>query len=478
VDQSTIRTFRGANAREALAAAKAALGPEAIVIHAREVPGRLFHKPQFEVMAALDDRALEKVAREKAAKEAERTRAESAARPARDARSQREDGQDGAQGRDGRRDTRDNRDNRDEDGDEYNNREIIPSRYPRPRNEKAPREEPAWQVAAREDALQEERSGERGERGGDLGGDQAAAVRRYNTAFEAPAYGTDLQQLRSALEEAKALIGTLSARGSSPLAAAADEVHACLVGRGMDSAQASLLIKEALAQGTPLKPLALFGAIRDLLQGALVADRAPWVKRGKQAIALVGPTGVGKTTTLAKIAAKALMEQGRKVGLITVDTYRIGASEQLARYGEIMGIPAFVARGKPELVACLERLGQCDLVLVDTAGRSQNDQVKRQAELVRSVPGLELHLVVSAASGHRDLAAVAERYGSLKPERMILSKIDEAAAPAGFLSATQSLAVPVSCVCDGQRVPEDIHAVTRVDLVDLVLGSWDHDRVQ
>ena len=143
-----------------------------------------------------------------------------------------------------------------------------------------------------------------------------------------------------------------------------------------------------------------------------------------------------------------------------------------------MGIPAFVARGKPELVACLERLGQCDLVLVDTAGRSQNDQVKRQAELVRSVPGLELHLVVSAASGHRDLAAVAERYGSLKPERMILSKLDEAAAPAGFLSATQSLAVPVSCVCDGQRVPEDIHAVTRVDLVDLVLGSWDHDRVQ
>ena len=94
MDQSTIRTFRGANAREALAAAKAALGPEAIVIHAREVPGRLFHKPQFEVMAALDDRALEKVAREKAAKEAERTRAEAAARPARDARSQRDDGLD------------------------------------------------------------------------------------------------------------------------------------------------------------------------------------------------------------------------------------------------------------------------------------------------------------------------------------------------------------------------------------------------
>ncbi len=453
MEQSTIRTFRGANAREALAAAKAALGPEAIVLHAREVPGRLFHKPQFEVMAALDDRALEKVAREKAAKEAERTRADSAVRPARDARSQRDDGLDGRQERD--------------DREEYNNQELIPSRYPRPRSEKGARQEPAWQVAAREDALLEEQSG-----------DQAGAVRRYNTAFEAPAYGTDLQQLRSALEEAKALIGTLAARGSSPLAAAADEVHACLVGRGMDSAQASLLIKEALSQGTPLKPLALFGAIRDLLQGALVADRAPWVKRGKQALALVGPTGVGKTTTLAKIAAKALMEQGRKVGLITVDTYRIGASEQLARYGEIMGIPAFVARGKPELVACLERLGQCDLVLVDTAGRSQNDQVQRQAELVRSVPGLELHLVVSAASGHRDLAAVAERYGSLKPERMILSKLDEAAAPAGFLSATRSLAVPVSCVCDGQRVPEDIHAVTRVDLVDLVLGSWDHDRVQ
>ena len=430
MDQSTIRTFRGANAREALAAAKAALGPEAIVLHAREVPGRLFHKPQFEVMAALDNASLVKAAE---VAEAGRHRAGAA----------------GRQGPRGDPDLRDDRSSRDS-GDERH-----------PREERDSRTEPAWQVAARAEAPQV----------------NAAAQRPEEGAFTAHDLGPDLHQLRSALEEARGLIGSLSGRGASPLAAAADEVHGCLVARGMEDGQASRLLKEALAQGTPLKPLALFAAVRELLQGALVADRAPWGKRGKSAMALIGPTGVGKTTTLAKIAAKALMEHGRKVGLITVDTSRIGASEQLARYGEIMGIPAFVCRGRPELTAALERLAQCDLVLVDTAGRSQNDQVVRQAELVRTVPGLELHLVVSAATGARDLAAVAARYAPLKPERLILSKLDEAAAPAGFLSANAALAVPVSCICDGQRVPEDIHAVTRTDLVDLVLGNWDHAHV-
>jgi len=96
--------------------------------------------------------------------------------------------------------------------------------------------------------------------------------------------------------------------------------------------------------------------------------------------------------------------------------------------------------------------------------------------LVRAAPEVELHLVCSAASGARDLAAIADRYSPLRPDRLVVTKVDEAAAPGALLSAATGLGVPISCVCDGQRVPEDIHAVTRTDLVDLVLGSWPHER--
>lgn len=388
MEQSTIRTFRGANAREALAAAREALGPDAVVLHTREVPPGIFRAPMFEVVAALDD-----------------ARTAAASRP--------------------------------------------PARAP-----ERPPPPPRWS-----DPLPE------------------LKPRPIEVAgLPPPDFSHEIGQLRSALDEARQLIGTLSSarRGGGPLAGAAEDVHAALVTRGMDPSDATDLLEELLARGTPVRQLALFSAVRDRLQGRLQADRAPWLRTGRTAIAFVGPTGVGKTTTLAKVAARALMERGRRVGLITVDTYRIGASEQLARYGEIMGVPALVAKDRASLAQALDRLNRCDLVLIDTAGRSQADQVQRQAELVRTVPGVELHLVVSAATGSREMKAVADRYGNLRPERLILSKLDEAVAPAGFLSVTGAIAAPVSCICDGQRVPEDIHAVTRSDLVDLVLGSWDH----
>jgi flagellar biosynthesis protein FlhF len=430
LDHSVIRTFRGANAREALSAAKAALGPDAVVLEARELPGGLFRAPQYEVMAALDDAALEKRQQPQGRGAGRGPPARAAAAPP---------------------------------------AEAEPAGEPPPRRLRY-QELPLHQGGPQEPHQLGAREPEPPPRA------PAPAPRKKGVevaGLPLDEMAGELGELRAALDEARALLGAVAAGGRalSGLAAAADEVHQCLVHRGMDPAQATHLIKEALHQGTPLKALPLFGAVRDLLQAALVTDRAPWLKRTRQAIALVGPTGVGKTTTLAKIAARALMEGQRRVGLVTVDTYRIGASEQLLRYGEIMGVPAFVVKGRAELTAAMERLGQCDLVLIDTAGRSQNDQVQRQAELVRTVPAVELHLVVSAASGARDLAAAAERFRPLRPERLIVSKLDEAVAPAGFLSATTALAVPVSCVCNGQRVPEDIHGVTRSDLVDLVLGS-------
>jgi flagellar biosynthesis protein FlhF len=118
----------------------------------------------------------------------------------------------------------------------------------------------------------------------------------------------------------------------------------------------------------------------------------------------------------------------------------------------------------------MDRLADADLILLDTAGRSAPEDVARQAALVRAVPRVQLHLVVSAATGAIELAAVADRYRALQPDRLILTKLDESAGPGGILSASVRVGRPISCVADGQRVPEDVHALTGSELVDLVLG--------
>jgi flagellar biosynthesis protein FlhF len=253
------------------------------------------------------------------------------------------------------------------------------------------------------------------------------------------------------------------------LTAESRRVFRHLLDRGVDAAQARTLLDEALTTGAE-RATELFPLIAAEVTKRLGYASAPWSADARRTIALVGPTGVGKTTAIAKIAARALLETRFKIGLITVDTYRVGASDQLARYGKIMGVPTYVARDRAALAEAIDRTRDADLVLIDTAGRSDAQSLSAQMELVKSAPNVQLHLVLSVATGARELGAVAKRYKTFGAERMIFTKLDEAEGPAGALAASGVIGRPISCICDGQRVPEDIHPVTDVTLIERFLS--------
>lgn len=289
---------------------------------------------------------------------------------------------------------------------------------------------------------------------------------------------TDVAALRRVMEDVRR---TLHQRGredvgkglerglDSELTADARRAFRHLLDWGLEESQARRLLEDAQDAGAE-RASEILQSAGIALGRQLSAAPAPWAAEGRRTIALVGPTGVGKTTAVAKIAARALLETQFKVGLITVDTYRVGASDQLSRYGKIMGVPTYVARDRAGLADAVARTRDCDLVVVDTAGRSDDASIEAQMDLIRTAPNAQLHLVMSLATGARELAAVARRYKPFAPERLIFTKLDESEGPAGALAATAQLARPVSCLCDGQRVPEDIHPVTDEALLARLVG--------
>lgn len=213
-------------------------------------------------------------------------------------------------------------------------------------------------------------------------------------------------------------------------------------------------------------------ALRDLLTRRIHCAGPIVLTPGTlKAVALIGPTGVGKTTTIAKLAAHFALVERKKVALLTVDTYRIAAVEQLKTYSQIIDIPVAVAYNPAEVLPAVQQFADYDLLLIDTAGRSQKNimqvgELKALLEMVRC----ETHLVLSALIKTEDMLEAARRFSAACVDRLLFSKLDETGTYGTLFEVADQTGIPLSYLTTGQKVPEDIETADPATLVDLILG--------
>ncbi len=187
----------------------------------------------------------------------------------------------------------------------------------------------------------------------------------------------------------------------------------------------------------------------------------------------VGATGVGKTTTLAKLAAHYSIFKGKKVGLITLDTYRIGAVEQLRSYARLMDLPLEVVMSPKELKEAMLKMKDMDYIMVDTAGRNSKNvmHVQELQGFSRVLPEPFTFLCLSATTKRQDIEVIAENFKPVNYNALIFTKLDETSSFGSILNAACHTKLPVAFLTNGQKVPEDLEIPTEERLTDIILGG-------
>ena len=216
------------------------------------------------------------------------------------------------------------------------------------------------------------------------------------------------------------------------------------------------------------------GRVAREISNVIKVDRSMTAADGRQKIvALAGTTGVGKTTTIAKLAARFMLESKKKVGLVSVDNYRIGAMEQLKAYANILGIPCYPAANRKDLAVALRRLNDREVILIDTAGQSQYDTA-RIAELDAMMKGeraIKSHLLLSVPTSGKEMQKTVANFQPLNCSTTIFTKIDEAERHGVIINQLMKTGLPVSYLTNGQNVPEDIETAGKAKIARLVLNS-------
>ncbi|MBS3984539.1 MAG: flagellar biosynthesis protein FlhF [Selenomonadales bacterium] len=276
--------------------------------------------------------------------------------------------------------------------------------------------------------------------------------------------------LRSELMEIKAMLSGMGAASARTSAKGVTPARWAERFRLADlSPEVIALLCEQLGAGD--KPAEEEKRVLERLAKCFSPYERPKGKR-KRIQAFVGPTGVGKTTTIAKLAAQQALQEQKKVALITIDTFRIGAVEQLRVYGDIIGLPVAVVGAPSELGDALTEFKTKDAIFIDTTGRSARKplHVSEMRAYFDGVPDLEKYLVLSSTTKSRDLLAIYKTYCELGLSAAIFTKCDETESLGGIVDLCYRTSIPVAYLTNGQNVPEDIREAHPQELARLVLG--------
>lgn len=289
------------------------------------------------------------------------------------------------------------------------------------------------------------------------------------------------------LDELKGMMGRLQKQGMPPSQLAlppamlslygdlvSNDLEPMLALRLCEFAQRSLMEQEGHDDADVIDPEKARLFLRRVIADYIPVASPIQLEPGKTQVAvLVGPTGVGKTTTLAKLAAYAQLHLKQKVALVTLDTYRLAAVDQLQEYARILQVPLHVALTVEDLRSAMRFYQDRSLVLVDTPGHSPKDEtmLAQLRTFLDELPNCETHLVLSATTKPRDLAEIAQRYEALKPTRMIFTKLDETSTYGPLLGTLVRVKRPLSYLATGQEVPEALEMATSRRVADLILPN-------
>ena len=313
----------------------------------------------------------------------------------------------------------------------------------------------------------------------------AAAVRPKQAVTDR--LGQQMAELKKELQGMRRTItrSALAPATGRDISADGSDAYSTLTGNDVSAELAREIVQAAESRIPAVAPIALRTARRaggPTFRSALVEELESRFKvqavlgRGEarpRIVALVGPPGAGKTTTLVKLAVNYGLVARRPVLLLSIDTYRVAAAEQLRAYAAILGVNFQLVETEAALAQAIEENRGKELILIDTPGlaMSETADYTRLAQFLSTRPDIDTHMVVSSSMKSADLSRVVDSYEAFRPQRLIFTKLDETSSFGPILNEAVRSGKPLSFFTTGQRIPEDLEAATKTRLAELILGG-------